>query len=207
MLVFIALAVFVGGPLLATGTIGVFLFDALFALLLVSGVVTVARRPVLTAIASILTAATVVLRWVSLEAPESGARIWASALTIVLLLILAVMVLLQVFKAGPVTSHRIQGAIVVYLLIGLAWAAAFELVHHVSPGAFHLPSGTSAPRPTHGFLYFSFVTLTTLGYGDITPLHPVARSLAMVEAVTGQLYLTILIARLVSMQLESRRQK
>jgi hypothetical protein len=205
MLVFMALAVFVGGPLLATGTVGAFLFDALFSLLLVSGVVTVARRPLLTAAVSVLTAATIVLRWTSLESPQSAARLWAGALSIILLLVLAVLVLLQVFKEGPVTSHRIQGAIVVYLLIGLAWAAAYELVHHVLPGSFNLPPSVSALGPEHGLLYFSFVTLTTLGYGDIAPHHPVARSLAVAEALTGQLYLTILIARLVSMQLESRR--
>ena len=207
MLVFMALAVFVGGPLLGTGTVGPFLFDALFSLLLVSGIVTVARRPLLTAAVSVLTAATIVLRWTSLESPQSAARVWADALSIILLLVLAVLVLLQVFKEGPVTSHRIQGAIVVYLLIGLAWGAAYELVHHVLPGAFNLPPSVSAVGPAQGLLYFSFVTLTTLGYGDIAPLHPVARSLAVAEALTGQLYLTILIARLVSMRLESRRQR
>jgi voltage-gated potassium channel Kch len=60
-------------------------------------------------------------------------------------------------------------------------------------------------RLTHGLAYYSFVTLTTVGYGDITPVHPVARSLAIAEALVGQLYPAILIARLVAMEIESRR--
>lgn len=205
MLVFLCLVLFVGAPLSAMGSGGEFVFDVLFSLLLVSGVVTVGRRPLLTATVSVLTVATLVLRWASFHSPESALRIGGQALSIVLLSILATLVLWQVFREGPITAYRIQGAIVVYLLIGLVWTAAYELIHHVSPGAFQLAQGgRSDARTTQGLLYFSFVTLTTLGYGDITPLHPVARSLAIAEALMGQLYPAILIARLVSMQISSR---
>ena len=206
MLMFLCLALFVGTPLRAAGTVGDFLFDALFSLLLVSGVITVAQRPLLTVTVSALTTVTLVLRWASFESPESALRFGGQALTIVVLSILAALVLWQVFREGPITAYRVQGAIVVYLLIGLVWAAAYELVHHVLPGAFQFAQGgPSEAGTTHGLVYFSFVTLTTVGYGDITPLHPVARSLAIAEALMGQLYPAILIARLVSMQISSRR--
>jgi hypothetical protein len=108
-------------------------------------------------------------------------------------------------KKGPITAYRIQGAIAVYLLLGLAWAHTYDLIEYLSPGAF---TGTITDSARFSsWMYFSFVTLATLGYGDITPMHPVARSLAVAEAITGQLYLAILIARLVSQELYYRASK
>ena len=75
---------------------------------------------------------------------------------------------------------------------------------HLSPGAFSHVS--SSPRPQFGqLLYFSLATLTTTGYGDLVPLHPIARSLSNLESVTGQLFLATLLARLVNLQLVQRR--
>ena len=91
-----------------------------------------------------------------------------------------------------------------YLLVGLIFAYAFQVIY--------LFAGTPSYNNMNaydfkGFLYFSFVTLTTVGYGDITPVHPLARSLANFEALIGQLYPAILIARLVSMEFESSIRK
>ena len=110
---------------------------------------------------------------------------------------MALVVLAQTFRAGPVNFHRIQGAVAAYLLLGLAWALAYELVSLLAAGAFSFAGSGGPERPD--FVYFSFVTLTTVGYGDVTPVHPVARSLAVAEALTGQLYPAILLARLVSL--------
>jgi voltage-gated potassium channel Kch len=120
-------------------------------------------------------------------------------------LILAWMVTVQVFREGPITMHRVLGAVGVYLLLGLAWSFAYHLLDVVNPEAFSISGGSSAHvLSASEFLYFSFVTLTTVGFGDITPLDPAARSVVMVEALTGQLFPAILIARLVSMELVSR---
>ena len=108
---------------------------------------------------------------------------------------------------GPITTHRIQGSILVYLLIGFTWSVAYQLLHTLSPAAFSFAQGD--PGPAHArdpLIYYSFVTLTTVGYGDITPVHPTARSLAIAEALIGQLYPAILIARLVSLRISSSRQ-
>ena len=115
---------------------------------------------------------------------------------------MALVVLGQTFRAGPVNVHRIQGAVAAYLLLGLAWALAYELVALLATGAFSGTGLGEGERPQ--FVYFSFVTLTTVGYGDVTPVHPVARSLAVAEALTGQLYPAILLARLVSLATGSR---
>jgi hypothetical protein len=207
MLVFLCLGLFVGAPLSDAGSGGQLFFDVMFSLLLVSGVVTMARRRLLTGVVAVLAAATLVLRWGSFRSPDSALRFGGDALSIVLLAILAVLVLVQVFREGPITVYRIQGAIVVYLLVGFAWAAAYDLVYRAWPGAFQFAQASpKALRDTHALLYYSFVTLTTLGYGDITPVHPAARSLAIGEALVGQLYPAILIARLVSMRISSRRE-
>ena len=92
-----------------------------------------------------------------------------------------------------------------YLLLGVAWAGIYELIGGIWPGAFRF---SEAPRSraelTASLAYYSFVTLTTMGYGDITPLHPAARSAAILEALTGQLFPAILIGRLVAMELSAR---
>ena len=111
----------------------------------------------------------------------------------------ALLAFLEVFARGnAVTSDSLAGAVCVYLLIGVAWAASFTLLETLSPGSFHLPNA-SPQAVWDSFLFFSFTTLTTLGYGDITPISDAARSLANLEATTGVLYVAIMVARLVAM--------
>jgi hypothetical protein len=116
-------------------------------------------------------------------------------------------VLAHTFKPGVVTFHRVQGSVAVYLLLGLAWAHAYFLVALIHPGAFNTPPAADGINEMPQFVYYSFVTLTTVGYGDITPIHPFARSLATLEALVGQLYPAILIARLVSLEIQGRMER
>lgn len=109
------------------------------------------------------------------------------------------------FRSGPITGDRIRGAVAAYLLVGLAFVFAYRLVDDASPGALSIgPIGPGLRHGAQNLAYFSFVTLTTVGYGDITPVHPAARILAIAEALIGQLYPAILIGRLVSLQISSR---
>jgi hypothetical protein len=112
-------------------------------------------------------------------------------------------VLLQTFKEGPITIHRIQGSIVVYLLISLIFGNLYHIIITADGGAFHGLKSSDRKE----LMYFSLVTLTTVGYGDITPVLPLARSLTTMEALVGQLYPAILIARLVSMEFDSSRKR
>ena len=92
-----------------------------------------------------------------------------------------------------------------YLLLGLAWAGLYELIRGIWPDAFRFSEVPhSRPELAAALAHYSFVTLTTMGYGDITPLHPAARSAAILEALTGQLFPAILIGRLVAMELSAR---
>ena len=124
---------------------------------------------------------------------------WVDWETLLAVAVIAYVLLTQVFRRGRVTHVRIQGAIAVYLMLGVAWAHAYHIAAVMHPGAFAAQSGELV-LPSD-WIYFSFVTLTTVGYGDITPAIPVAKTLAVGEALTGQLYLAVMVARLVAMEM------
>ena len=108
----------------------------------------------------------------------------------------------SVFSKGRMTPDRVAGAIAVYLLLGLLWALVYGMVSSTDPDAFKGLASFSLEESgaQQDFIYFSFVTLTTLGYGDMSPVSPFAKTLAWFEAVFGQLYLAVTIARLVSLE-------
>ena len=110
----------------------------------------------------------------------------------------------KTFSEGPITIYRIEGSIVGYLLMGLFFANLQYLIFHIEGIAAF--KGLDDPDVKE-FLYFSLTTLTTVGYGDISPAIPISRSIANVEALVGQLYPAILIARLVSMEISGRSSK
>ena len=128
-------------------------------------------------------------------------------LTIFLLATLGLIVVWQIFREGPITRQRVQGSVVIYLLLGLIWAEAYTLAAHLNSASFAgtLPDGQDA-LSAH-LTYFSFVTLTTVGYGDILPASLATRALANFEGLLGTLFPAILIARLVSMEIAAREIK
>jgi hypothetical protein len=107
-----------------------------------------------------------------------------------------------VFAPGRITFHRIMGAILLYLAIGLTFAALYAFVGVLSTDAFSGMAVKDSPTLSSTMIYFSFGTLTTAGSGDIVPLNAFARSLSNVEAMIGQLYPATLLARLVTLEIE-----
>lgn len=196
------ISIFVLPTMVTPGLVGRLVGDVFFSALLVAGAVTVVERRWRRFIV-VAAAAALLMRWVALVAPSGALAIWREASTLVSLLLFAATVAAQVYRRGPVTHHRIQGAVAVYLLLGLIWANAYEILHLVQPGAFSGVLGAEPPVP-QTWNYYSFVTLTTMGYGDIAPVHPVARSLAIAEALTGQLFLAVTLARLVALHVGAR---
>jgi hypothetical protein len=197
LLVALVLLAFVLPPVMESGHEQLPLADLLLTLLLVAGLGTLRVR---TGVRVLLMAAAVVAVAIRLWPTTSTA---AGALaTLVSLVLMAAVVLVQTFRDGPVNIHRVQGAVAAYLLLGLAWAAAYALVAQVAPGAFATARAETSQSRT--FIYFSFVTLTTVGYGDVTPVHHAARSLALLEALVGQLYPAILLARIVTLHTQRR---
>ena len=117
----------------------------------------------------------------------------------------AINILRIIVKSEKVTRETIFAAIVAYLLIALMWAFLYMILDMMSPGSFSFPD-KGFQGETMRYEYLSFVTITTLGYGDITPLTDQASALVMIEAVIGQIYLVVLVAWLVGMHV-SRRSK
>jgi voltage-gated potassium channel Kch len=110
-----------------------------------------------------------------------------------------------VVARGKVTYHRILGAILLYLVIGMTFASLFTFVGLIFPNSFLRLSFEDNISLPSNLIYFSFVTLTTTGYGDIVPVLPLARSLCNLASIIGQLYPATLLARLVSLEVTSRR--
>jgi len=112
-----------------------------------------------------------------------------------------------VLQDGKVTRDRLAAAICVYMLIGVTWGMFFALLEITAPGS--LSAGLKSPGSDveQEAMYFSFVTLTTLGYGDISPISPPARTLAILEAILGQIYVAVMIARLVGLHIADAAQK
>lgn len=119
------------------------------------------------------------------------------------LLALSVVIGGAVFAQGDVTHHRVVGAIAIYLNVALTFAFVYRAIDVLAPHAFSVANFGSSVFGGR-YVYFSFVTLTTTGFGDILPVHPFARSMATLEAVFGQLFPATLLARLVSLQITSR---
>lgn len=208
LLLSLALVIFVVPPLQAIGVAGRLLIAVFFSFILISGVATVAKSASTTAVVGSLVVASLTVRGLRLWFGGGALVVSDAVFSSVFCTTLAVVVMAQVLRPGPVTWYRIQGAVAFYLLMGLAWAFAYELVELQWPNAFMPPSSASPNTdPTARFMYFSFVTLTTVGYGDIAAVHPLARSLVTMEALTGQLFPALLLARLVSMELYYRQTK
>lgn len=117
----------------------------------------------------------------------------------------AVIAAKHVFGGTRVDHNVLFGAMCVYLLMGLIWAILYGLLFQFFPGSFNGIEGADGKAPMDTLLYFSFVTLASLGYGDITPVAPLARTLAYLEVVAGQLYIAIMLAGLVGLFLNARR--
>ena len=206
MLALLVLLILIVQPLGELGVVGRVLTTIYFSVTLISGVWTVAgtRRGVVAVGALVL--AGLLVRAMQLWRGNDSFLVSSALVSCVFCVVVAAVVLAQVFRAGPITFHRIRGAVAAYLLLGLAWAFAYEAVTIERPGAFTMPTRyvTSGDEPISHFVYFSFVTLTTVGYGDVTAIHPLARSLVIIEALLGQLFPAILLARLVSLQTSPR---
>ncbi|MFZ2087413.1 MAG: potassium channel family protein, partial [Desulfobaccales bacterium] len=181
-----------------------------FSLIIVAGVVTIFRKRWLHGFAIVLAAGIIILKWVEEIRPELALTVLNACLSLLFLGFLLAAVSVQVFGEGPVTGHRIRGAVVMYLLLGVIWAILYHVVALTIPQAFRLPEDFAGGYPDalqRQLMYFSFITLTTTGFGDITPVHPVAKMLTMFEALAGQLFLAITIARLVALAVVHQNEK
>jgi hypothetical protein len=134
---------------------------------------------------------------------EVKAFIPGSQISAVVLLVLGTLACFRaLFETGPIDKERIFASLSLYLLFGLIFGLMFVVIEEILPGSFHYPgrqSPDAVTGPLEELIYFSYVTLATLGYGDIVPIRGPAKGLAILEAVIGQMYLVVVVARLVSL--------
>jgi hypothetical protein len=185
---------------------GGLILSVLFSLVLLAAVFAVADRKRTLAIALILAVPAITARWINFFQPRV---VHPTVFLVCALLLLAFVVghLLQfVLRAPVVTAEVLCASIAAYLMLGLMWTVAYWFVDQMTPGgafSFTTQRGVHSIDGFTGF-YFSFITLSTVGYGDITPVTRAARLLAAMEAMTGLLYVAVLIARLVSLYSNSK---
>lgn len=173
----------------------------LMTLVLVSAVQAVGNRRWVLLWAGVLVSPAVLGKWLNHLWPDLVSRQWFLASILVFVLFIIVQLLRFILTSPRVNAEVLCAGVSTYLLLGLLWAAAYELVANLVSGAFAFANATNPPQGMEEFtaIYFSFATLSTVGYGDITPVNNVARMLAALEAVTGSLFIGVLIARLVSL--------
>ena len=181
-----------GGELIVSG---------LFSLVLLAGVVAVADRKSVLVIAIVLAIPAIAGRWINHFRPDLIPPAVFLVAGLILIAFVVGNLLRFVLRAPSVNTEVLCASISAYLMLGLMWTMAYWLVDQLTPGgafAFNTNTGKQSMKGFNAF-YFSFITLSTVGYGDITPVSRIARWLAATEAMTGLLYVAVLIARLVGL--------
>ena len=171
----------------------------LLSLVLLSAVLAVADRKGVFFIALVLAIPAIAGRWINHFRPDLVPPPVFLIAGLALIAFVVANLLRFVLRAPSVNTEVLSASISAYLMLGLLWTVAYWLVAQVTPNAFAFNTGTKETMAGFNAFYFSFVTLSTVGYGDITPVSKVARMLAAMEAMTGLLYVAVLIARLVAL--------
>lgn len=195
------------GPLLEEFTVLRFIFDVTLSLIFVLGCFVVSQKKYVSWVALVLSIPMLLSVWIGyfgLDMPQltlvgrfSGIAYFA---------LVAGTILVFVFTVRTVTWEVISAALVVYLLLGAMWGFNYGVIEALQPASFSF-SDHLTKQDGSGFMYYSFITLTTVGYGDITPITGIARSFSMLEGIVGQTYMAVLVARLVGLHVASGVEK
>ena len=198
------LVVFTFSPFAVTFRHGILILNIIAATILVAGSYALSERRHLFVIAIILSLISIIATALLLVFQKHWAVLIAHSCIVILIAFSSITILGYVFHSGRVTADRIFAAICVYMLVGYGWTFAYALLDETLPGSFATVTQIG-PNDYIGRVmqlrYFSFMTLTTVGYGDVVPRSSAARTMAVLEAVMGQFYLAVLIARLVGLHI------
>ncbi len=197
------------------GIFGIGFLDAIYTFVLLCALYTISDNRKFLAAGIILVVPIFLISWTNYARIHPALALVNGGLSIVLLVFVATAILVHVLRRERVTTDTIYGAACVYLMFGVIWGVTFTIIEMSVPGAFsmgdsHIVGSDFASRYRvldAALMYYSFITLTTVGYGDIVPVSPIARTFSALEAVVGQLYLVLLIARLVGLHISQSSQK
>jgi hypothetical protein len=180
---------------------GSVIVSILFSLVLLSAVLAIAERKRVLIIAIVLAIPAIGGRWINHLRPDLVPPSLFLTAGLILVGFVVANLLRFVLRAPSVNVEVLCASIAAYLMLGLMWTMAYWLVDQLTPGGAFSFNTNTGKQSMNGFnaFYFSFITLSTVGYGDITPVSRIARWLAALEAMTGLLYVAVLIARLVAL--------
>jgi hypothetical protein len=196
-------------PLVAGDELAIFSMKLAVSVILVFGIYVGRRLRRDLVVGGALGIPVLVGRWLPQYSTDLRMFLAIDILTAAFLLYITIIILSQVLSVSRVTLDTIAGAMCSYCLIGLAWAFVYRVMFVANPhafvfapGSFHIFENNTRSEPQlMNFAYYSFATLTTTGFGDVTPAVGVSRAISVLEAVAGQFFLAILIARLVSLEI------
>jgi Ion channel len=200
----LTLMIFVFAPLQAAG---IFIFQT-FAiaglLVIIGGVLIISGNKIALGLMSVAFIANFAVFFFRLFYPWPYNLHLLAGAWLIIAVTLGIVVAQAVFASGRITYHRIVGAILLYLLLAVAFATLFAFIGLSIPDAFKGIAFEDDSALASSLFYLSFVTLTSTGYGDVVPMHPLARSLCSIESIVGQLYPATILARLVTLEREMK---
>jgi voltage-gated potassium channel len=173
--------------------------------LLVVGVWSLRRAGWLFSAGMLVVIAGIILNSLAVARADAALHMFSMLALFVFLALATFNTLRQVAVGNDIGANRIIGAICIYLLLGVMWSIAYGVIEYSQPGSFRGLTDAASPAWNTDWLYYSFVTLTTLGYGDVTPLTETARAFSFAEAIVGQFYIAVLVAGLVSAYIAARQ--
>ena len=147
----------------------------------------------------------IVLNLLSVAREDEMLHIFSTIPMFVFLLLASFSAMREVAIGNDISPNRIVGTICIYLLLGVIWSILYAFVEFLQPGSFRGLTEQVAASWNRDWVYYSFVTLTTLGYGDITPVTQTARSISLIEAIVGQFYIAVLVAGLVGAHISAKQ--
>ncbi len=199
MFVLLAIMQFVLIPIFGSYSSFMVVLNIFWMLFLLAGIFSLATTNKQALLISIIPVLFIIFSWINVFDASPFVLVVELILSVSTLLLLIILVLKKVFEPGPINAHRIIGSIVIYMLMAQLWTVVYIYFYNNISGSFQL---TLPPFESNSsianFLYFSYITISTTGFGEILPLHPLARALVNVEAIFGVLYPVVLIGRLVS---------
>ncbi len=198
------LFIFIVSPFVVPYYYGPTILNVIAAVVLLSATYAVSRRRSFLIFALSLSIFSIAMTFWLAAAPNHWLVVLSHGSLVIVIVFFVTAILSYVLGSGKVTWDKIYGAICAYLLLGYAWTFVYSVIEELQPGSFGSPT-SPMPHDLVGRVmqlrYFSFVTLATVGYGDVIPQTPAARTLALLEAIVGQFYLVALVGRLVGLHI------
>lgn len=204
LLLVVLMSVYGVSAFIGNDGLGAYLVNGLLMLSLLLGVRKITKSPRALRVTLGIVTVGIVGQVLIQRLAERPAYLWNTSANLLFFSAVLIFLVWALFKARRVDADTVFAASAVYLLLGIVCAFAFMLVHAADPGAFSLNEADLAD-PDPALLHYSFTTLTTVGYGSISPMSEMARTISDLEAIIAQLYLAVILARLVSLEIEHSR--